>query len=231
MRFKFILAIILLITVLSDDGFGQNDSSTVKKSVVNFKDTPSPFLMYDRNFSFVESKLATTSGFVAGLEFSKRLKLGLGYSWLVNDVVENKSVITEAGGDTSLNAKLSMRMGVLYGEYIFYDKGNWQISMPVQSGIGTSYFTYYENVNQEIREKKLDQQGVWILTTTGMVTYRFLKWFGVSTGAGIRVMLVDNSSINQNLNGPIFTFKVRVFFGEIYKSIFPNGIKNTSKNN
>ena len=195
---------------------------------VNFRDKPNVFLMYDRNFSFVDSKLASTTGFIGGLEFSKRLKLGLGYSWLVSDVVEKKTVITESGTDTSLNAKLSLRSGVIYGEYIILRKGNWEISTPVQMAIGSSYFTYYENMGDEIKEKKLNQEGMWIVSSTGMATYRFIKWFGLSGGLGLRLVLVDNQELDHNLNGPIFTFKVRIFFGEIYKSVFPNGISRNS---
>ena len=117
-----------------------------------------------------------------------------------------------------------MRMGVLYGEYILLDKEQWQFSVPAQLGFGTSYFNYYETVGDETRKKRLHEEGVVMFNATGMVTYRVLKWFGLSAGAGLRLMVVDNDKLDHNLNGPIFAFRVRVFFGEIYKSFFPNGI-------
>jgi len=218
----------LLICILTNSVFAQSSDQN-KGLGIDFKDKPTIFFMYDRNYSFVESKLASTSGLKIGLEFSKKLKLGIGYSWLNNDVVEKKTVITDLGNDTSLNAKLTMRMGILYSEYIFYDKSNWQFSMPVQLGIGTSYFTYYESMGDLVEKKKLSQEGIGMLNVTGMATYRVLKWFGLSAGAGVRLMIVDNNNVDQNLNGPIFAFRIRIFFGEIYKSFFPKaGTKDLS---
>jgi hypothetical protein len=216
----------LILVLLSAPSLAQvvdNDSAVGK---LNFRDKPVVFFMFDKNYSFVDSKLASTSGFKAGLEFSNKLKLGLGYSWLNSDVVEQKIVITEAGYDTSLNARLTMRLGILYGEYIFYNKGSWQISMPGQIGIGTSYFTYYESIGDDTKKKQLSKQGVLMLNATGMGTYRILKWFGLSAGAGFRIMLIDNNDLKQNLNGPVFAFRVRIFFGEIYKSFLPEGLNN-----
>ena len=214
----------LLLLVLLSPVSGSGQPGDTEGRTVDFRDKPVFFFMYDRNYSFVDSKLASTSGIKAGLEFSKKLKLGVGYSWLNSDVVEEKVIVTEAGTDSSLNAKLKMRMGVLYGEYMLLDKDQWQFSVPAQLGFGTSYFNYYESVGDATMKKRLHEQGVVMFNATGMVTYRVLKWFGLSAGAGLRLMVVDNEKLNHNLNGPIFAFMVRVFFGEIYKSFFPDGI-------
>jgi len=215
---------IILLLVLLCPVSGSGQPGDTEGRILDFRDKPAFFFMYDRNYSFVDSKLASTSGVKAGLEFSKKLKLGVGYSWLNSDVVEEKVIVTESGTDSSLNAKLKMRMGVLYGEYMLLDKDQWQFSVPAQLGFGTSYFNYYESVGDATMKKRLHEEGVVMFNATGMVTYRVLKWFGLSAGAGLRLMVVDNDKLNHNLNGPIFAFRVRVFFGEIYKSFFPDGI-------
>ncbi len=198
--------------------------ATGDEPLVSFDKKPSLFFIYDRNFSFVEGKLASTTGIKAGLEFNKKLKLGLGYGWLNTDIVEKKTITTMLGADSTLNAKFTLRMGIIYGEYMIRDKGMWQFSVPAQLGIGTSYFSYYERIGDLNEKKKLDKEGVVMFSATGMATYRIVKWFGISGGVGFRVMLVDNDSLQQNLNGPVFALRVRIFFGEIYKSFFPNGI-------
>jgi hypothetical protein len=222
-KILFTLALLCPVVVTS----AQDNAS--ERRGLDFNERPAIFFMYDRNYSFVDSKLASTSGIKAGLEFSKKLKLGLGYSWLNSDVVEEKKIITEAGTDSSLNARLKLHMGVLYGEYILMDKEQWQFSVPAQLGFGKSYFNYYESVGDGIMKKRLHEEGVVVFNATGMVTYRVLKWFGLSAGAGLRLMVVDNSQLDHNLNGPIFAFRVRIFFGEIYKSFFPNGISGTAE--
>ena len=191
---------------------------------VSFKNKPSVFFMIDRYNSVVAGKGANTTGLKLGLDFKKKVRLGIGFSLLSSDIVERKTVITEPGHDTTLNAILSMGYITLYAEYVFYDSNNWQISMPVQTGVGSSYFTYYERVGSVIKEKKLNEQSIILFEPSGLLTYKIIKWVGVSGGIGYRQMILNNSKLDYNFNSVMYSLRLRIFIGEIFKSVFPRGL-------
>ena len=59
---------------------------------------------------------------------------------------------------------------------------------------------------------------------SAVATYRILRWVGLSAGLGYRVGILNNDKVEESFNSPVYTFKFRIFFGEIYKSVFPRGI-------
>ena len=191
----------------------------------SFKNKPKFFLTLDRTGSFVSGKEASTNELKIGLEFKKKLRLGFGYAVLVSDVVAEKTAVTEMTNiDSTVSAKLSLSYFTFSGEYIFYDSKRWQITMPVTLGIGSSYFNYFEYVKGDYQTKKLDQGTVVIFGPTGVATYRILRWVGVSGGLGFRYAVVNNSKVKESFNSPIYLFRIRIFLGEIYKTVFPKGV-------
>ena len=103
-------------------------------------------------------------------------------------------------------------------EYIIYDKGPWQFCTPMNMGIGKIYFTYFDKEGKTKRKSDatvLDYE----VGITGQ--YKILKWFGVGAGVGYRLMLIDNPVNPHNFNAPFYNIKIKVFLGEIIKSVFP----------
>jgi len=192
--------------------------------LISFKNKPSFFINLDRTSSFVAGKAATTNELRLGLDFKKKVRLGLGIASLASDVVVPKNIVTESGTDSSLNAKLSLTYLTLSSEYTLYDSKRWQVTTPMVLGIGSAYFTYYEWKGDEILTKKLDEGGIVLLSPSVIATYRILRWFGISGGIGYRVMLKNNQRIGEEFNSPIYVIRLRIFMGEIYKSVFPRGI-------
>lgn len=196
--------------------------------LISFRAKPKPkiFLTFDRTGSFVGGKPANTNEIKTGLEFRKKIRLGIGFGALVSDVVAEKRVLTPVTGHDSLvTAQLSLSFLSLNAEYIFYDSKRWQMAMPIGMGFGTSYFSYFEKTGEgEYKTKRLDEGGVVMFNAHGLLTYRILRWVGLSAGAGYRVAVVSNSKVEENFNSPVYIFKIRIFLGEIYKSVFPRGI-------
>lgn len=191
----------------------------------SFKNKPKIFLTLDRTSSFVSGKGAATNELRVGLEFKKKLRLGIGYASLVSDVVAEKVAVTEMTNvDSVVSAKLSLSYMTFSAEYTFYNSKRWQITMPVTLGIGSSYFNYFEFVDGDYQTKKLDEGTVVIFGPSGVATYRILRWVGVSGGIGFRHVIVNNSKVEESFNSPIYLFRIRIFLGEIYKSVFPRGI-------
>lgn len=222
-RFIFLFGMGILISFQS---FSQKTEPPKEEyHFFSFKNKPKFFLTLDRTSSFVSGKEATTNELRVGLEFKKKLRLGIGYAALVSDVVAEKVAVTEMTNvDSVVSAKLSLSYMTFSAEYTFYNSKRWQITMPVTLGIGSSYFNYYEYVKGDYQTKKLDEGTVVIFGPSGVATYRILRWVGVSGGIGFRQVLVNNSKVKESFNSPIYLFRIRIFLGEIYKSVFPRGI-------
>jgi len=196
--------------------------------LISFRGSPKPkfFLTLDRTSSFVGGKAASTNELRFGLEFRKKLKLGIGFGALASDVVTEKTVVTpQTNKDSLVNAKLTFTFLSLNSEYIFYDSKRWQVAMPLSMGFGSSYFSYFEdNGNRNFKTKRTDEGDAVVTTATGMVTYRIFRWVGVSAGAGYRIALISNDKVQESFNSPVYAVRLRIFLGEIYKSVFPRGI-------
>lgn len=224
---KMPFGVLLLLLVLSANAFADRDIyASSDTALVGFKGKPKFFVTLDKTGSFVGGKPAVTNEIRLGLDFKRKLKLGVGYGQLVSDIVVEKTIKAErSGNDSIVPANLSLSYFSLNGEYAFYQSKRWQLSAPLFLGFGTSYFNYFDIEKKgAIVERRTDEGWVLVTVLGGMATYRILRWFGVSTGLGYRIGLYNNDKIEQSFNSPVYTFRFRIFFGEIYKSIFPRGI-------
>jgi hypothetical protein len=199
-------------------------------TTVNIWSRPRFFLQFDRYNSFVSKQGADMSGIKAGLEFGKKFRFGIGLYNLKSDIIEYKKLsqkqALDAPADT-VKAQLNMGYVPLCFEYIFYDKGKWQFGIPVHLGIGETYFNYFDNNG---RTQKIKDQNVMLTDVVISGQYKILKWVGVGAGLGFRKMLVQNPAIEHNFDSALYNLRLKIFLGEVYKSVFPHGLsghKNT----
>jgi hypothetical protein len=52
--------------------------------------------------------------------------------------------------------------------------------------------------------------------------YKVLKWVGLGAGIGYRFMLVSNPEIDTDFSSMVYSIRIKVFLGEIMKTIFPD---------
>ena len=191
---------------------------------------PKLFLQLDPYYSFVENRGANLLGAKAGLEFGKKYRFGLGYYVLKSDIIELKHLTPdqakEAPNDT-VKAQLRMKYVPICFEYIFYNKENWQVSVPVDLGFGRTYFTYFD---QKGNTRRLKDHAVILTDVVVMGQYKILKWVAIGAGIGYRKMLLDNPAIDRKFDSPLYTIRVKLFLEEIYKSAFPKGIHFNKQN-
>ncbi len=190
---------------------------TVKAS---FRSRPKFLFQLDTYNSFVSSESANTSGLRAGLDFNRRVRLSLGYYNLTSEIIKRKAVTDSDFGDT-VNARLDMNYFPAGFEYVFYNTFPWEVSVPFNIGPGKSYFWYYRNNDGE--QGRVDEKTVALAILGVGAQYKIVKWFGVGAGLGYRVMLIDNSNINENFNSVIYSLNLRIFLDEIVKTVFGHG--------
>ena len=178
-----------------------------------------PFVVFDSYFSFIGKKSADVWGFKAGIEWNEKWRFGIGYNKLSSDIIEYKALpqseLPYAKNDT-VKAQLFLRYFPLMAEYIAYRKDPWQITIPLQMGAGSSYFQYFDKENGS---RKVFEHGVLIFQPGVNAQYKVLKWFGIGAGLGYRFLVINNPDIETSMNSPVFSIGLKIFIGEIVKSV------------
>ena len=87
----------------------------------------------------------------------------------------------------------------------------------MQLGLGTGSVVYDDVTG---RTRKLQRSLVLLYEPSITVQYRFLKYFAVGGGWGYR-LVARNEHLSDGLTAPIYTFGLRVFFGDLWKDLGP----------
>lgn len=201
----------ILLVAASTVGKGQ-----LLDSIALFASEPPKLVVkLDIRGSFVSNQNVRIMGAKLGLEHAGRFQYGIGYSFLYTPVERQQEVPGE--GLTTLR----LRVGYLspYVDYAFFQRGPWEVRLPVQFGIGGAS-TVYQDPSGE--KKRYQRTGLLIYEPAMTVQYRFLKYLGVGGGWGFRLVLQTGDKLGENLNAPIYTFGLRVFFGDLWKDLRPS---------
>lgn len=210
---RYLLPVLTILLLLSDPmkALAGTDSTSQRKL--------NPFLTIDSYFSFIGRRSADVWGFRAGITWNEQWRFGAGYNKISSDIIEQKVLgndeLPYAKNDT-VKARLFFTFYPLMAEYIVYRKDPWQLGIPFLLGYGNSYFEYFD---REDEPRKILRKGV-IAAQPGInVQYKILRWFGLSAGLGYRVLLVNNPDIETNMNSPVFSIGLKIYPGEIIKTI------------
>ncbi|MBI5219825.1 MAG: hypothetical protein HY958_12935 [Bacteroidia bacterium] len=182
------------------------------------KQKPRIAFRFDTKTSFISANNVSIWGINLGLDFDKKLKTGFGYYFLFSDFSKNKVVSRENNlPDTSVNARLNFNYGGIFVEYVFYNKKRWEICFPLHLGIGVSKYRY--DLNKLPYETEPRLMGLYEANLCAQ--YRIFFWLGVGGGIGYRLMLIDNRMNDESFTSPIYSVKVKIFFGDLYRKYFP----------
>jgi hypothetical protein len=185
---------------------------------------PSLFGKLDTRNSFFYNSRIKIFGIKAGLNFGKRLSLGLGYNQIypfakVTKNFDKQIYYTDTNNrPDSVTAKLKLFYFSAHVEYIFYQVKHWQLSMPLEIGIGQTAYRY----ELSHRKHNVEQHACLVYEPAVSIEYRFVKWIGVGADVGFRFMLTNSKVLNQKFNSPVYAFKLLIYYNEIFKSLFPN---------
>lgn len=173
---------------------------------------------FDTRNSFIANSRAEIFGFKAGVEFGKRLRVGGGLNTLISNLYKDKYIANQNGFTDTISEKLSFNYWSYYVEYVYYKTKRWEFSVPLQIGIGDSRYEYIYEGKKTTENKKV----VLLYEPSISAQYLIFNWLGLGTDIGIRFMLRNNRAIKENFNSPTYSFKVLIFYSEIYKGLFPH---------
>lgn len=165
----------------------------------------------DARGSFISNRNVRLLGLKIGLEHAGRVRYGIGYSFLLTPVERERDV----EGLGTVNTRLRLGYFTPYFTYAFYQRGHWEVSIPVQLGIGGGSLVY---TAADGRKRKLKEAFLFLYEPAMAVQYRFLKYFAVHGGWGFRLALA-NAELDENINAPIYLFGLKVFAGDLWKGV------------
>lgn len=168
-----------------------------------------PVFKLDTRGSFISNRAVRMFGVKVGLEHAGRVQYGIGYSFLLSPV--DRELYVEGAGTVATH----LRFGYVtpYFEYAFYQRGPWEVRIPVQFGIGGGSLIYRD---ADGRKQRVRRTGVFLYEPAMTVQYRFLKYFGVGAGWGFRLVF-SGADLGEDLTAPIYLFGLKVFFGDILR--------------
>lgn len=192
----------------------------------SFRKKPKFFFNFTQYNSFINKESANLSGIKAGLEFNDKVRVAVGYSWLYSDIVDRISISKNDLSYTT-NGQLKFKYINTSFEYEFYSDYPWHISLPLVVGAGEAHYEYIDRVTRE--RTRTENSNVVLFEPSVNAQYNIIDWVGISGGLGYRVALNASKELKKNFNSPIYVIQLKFFFDEMYKEMFPNGLKRKEK--
>lgn len=175
--------------------------------------TPVPIVKLDMRGSFINNEVVQFAGVKLGLEHAGVFQYGIGYSFLLSPVRDDRVV----AGEGLVGTRLRFGYVTPYVDYAFHRKGPWELRLPLQLGLGNGSVVYEDRTGAR---RTLEKSFVFLYEPGITVQYRFLRYFALGGGWGYRLVL-RSTGLNEGLTAPIYMFGLRVFFGDLWRDIRP----------
>jgi hypothetical protein len=173
----------------------------------------------ESRYSLISNELTSVTGFRLGVAFQRKLRLGGGVSWLETNY---QKVVYEPGWHGTLGTGVRfLKFGYLcfYADFVFYKNQRWQLSVPIQTGFGLAW--YQKKLSYNLMGS--DRKAFLFLYEPGItVQFKIFKWFGLGSDVAYRFAMKNNKKITEQISSPTYSFKVLVWFDQLFYQTFPN---------
>lgn len=182
-----------------------------RKPVFNYK--------IDSRGSFVNNKSSNIWGIKFGVNFNKRTRFGIGYNYLKSRNPAG-TMLYSPDAKGYVQARLRWRYVSFYAEYVYYRKNKWELSVPVQLGVGSMRYVPY--TSQQAYVSNGGSKLVLLYEPCLSVNYRILPFASLGTEMGLRVALYKNKMFKEQLTAPIYVFKMSIYWADMINFFWPN---------
>ena len=174
------------------------------------KTKPSFEFKFDSRHSFINQRGVKTVGLKIGIQFAEKLSFGIGYNQLWSPL---STTILEDELETKV--QLGFYNFSSYLEYVFFKNHKWELSIPVQIGLGSSYYSLNSNGDSDKLRKEF------VMSYEPAITFQYwvFKYFGAGFGIGYRFMVIPNNQLKEKFTSPVYIFKTRIYFQDILRDL------------
>lgn len=194
----------------------------------SFQQKPKFFLTLTSYNSFILTDRAKINGLVLGLDWNKRVRIGVGFFGLnQNTNVIDEITISDSTGNLVTNGNLKFGYVSLSPEYTFYKNYPWQFSASMNLGWGNTYYEYLttdSTGNKILHQTNSNRLGLTNVSVNAQ--YNIFKWLGLGAGLGYNFTFDSQKTVRKSFNSPVYSFGIKIFFGEIFRAIFPKKKKS-----
>jgi len=204
-------AVCLLICVLFSSLLIAQPEKVENEFKESFSSKPKFEFKFDSRFSFLRNTEVKTTGIKIGLSFKRKFNVGLGINQLL---IHSESEIIEQNDTIPVN--LNYGYFSPYFEYVYFSSKKWEFNLSTQFGFGEASFEYKDSEGNLQKNKRT---ALISYEPAMLIDYKIIKWFGIGTGIGYRLILFKNGSIKENFSSPVYVIKLKVYLGAIVRSI------------
>ena len=178
----------------------------------SFLTKPKLDIKLDNRFSIIRNNDVKTIGLKVGLNFNRKFKVGLGINQMLLPVEKN---YLNLEGDF-VPVELEYFYFSPYFEYTYFNSKRWEFSLSTQIGIGGASYRFTDINGQKI---KLVESTVLSYEPAMLIDYKIIRWFGIGTGVGYRLIFYKSPGIQEKFSAPEMVFKLKIYLGEIVRTI------------
>lgn len=185
-------------------------SDTVRRHAVARLPKPRVVAFFDARYSIINGRFVTINGLKLGLEWKNRLRTGAAVYFLSSRIPTRRERPDSIGADA--RADLRFRYLALYGEYVLIETRRWELSVPLQVGLGNAAVEYV-SPNGTTQATPYDFMG--IIEPSVNAQMRIFRWGGLGAGTGWRAPVFVNRTVRKELSGPIFYLRGKLFLNDL----------------
>jgi hypothetical protein len=194
---------------------GDEDSlMPTRRSFLSLK----PAFDFDQRFSYIKGKLVNIWGERGGILVNDKFKLGIG-GYYMNQSLQ--SIYIDQNGNPLYYAQRNLYFGTVYIEPFLLRKTYWELSVPIELGVGADAFTSYDTYSHV---QLVSSQKIFLPIGTGLslslkcpkvLGWSPPSWFGINFLGGYRYSALD-SEVQTDFNGLFWSISGTIFFDRVF---------------
>ena len=171
-------------------------------------------VQYDSRYSVLNYYFCVLNGLKLGVEWPGRLRAGAAVYFLSSAVPTR----TARPDNIPVNAEAAIRFRylALYAEMVLLNTRRWELSAPLQIGLGSNYVRYALPGGTS---ERTDPRFMAVIEPSVAAQLRIFRWAGLGAGAGWRQPLLTPGAVQRELNGPVFHLRAKLFLSDLVKVV------------
>lgn len=169
---------------------------------------------YDSRYSILNRRFCVLNGLKLGVEWPGRWRAGAAVYFLSTAVptraARPETVPAEAA------AALRFRYLAVYAERVLLYNRRWELSAPLQIGLGSNYVRYTTPGGGTDRTPR---RFMAVVEPSVAAQLRVFRWAGLGAGAGWRQPLLTPGAVQRELNGPVFYVRGKLYLNDLLKVV------------